>query len=53
MDPFEKVVRQLLDNLDARYVEAKAQQDKRRKEIVFDIIKDLQRISNAVLMEEK
>lgn len=51
MEPFEKVVRQLLDTLQARYNEAISQEDERRREIVYDIMKDLQRISTAVLNE--
>lgn len=53
MDPFEKVIRQLLDHLSARLSEARFQNDKRREEIVSDIIHDLQKISSAVLMEDK
>ena len=53
MDAFEKVVRQLLDNLQARHCEAISQNDKRREEIVFDIMKDLKRISSSVLNEQK
>ena len=53
MDPFEKVVRQLLDNLETRLNEARVQHDERRYEIVWDIMKDLKRISDNVLAEEK
>ena len=53
MDPFEKVVRQLLDNLETRLNEARTQGDDRRYEIVWDIMKDLKRISDNVLAEEK
>lgn len=53
MDPFEKVVRQLLDNLDTRLNEARVHGDERRYEIVWDIMKDLKRISDNVLAEEK
>ena len=52
MDPFEKVVRQLLDNLEARYSEAITQKDERREAMVHDILKDLLRISRSVLSEE-
>lgn len=53
MDPFEKVVRQLLDNLEARYSEAITQNDTRREHLVHDIIKDLQKISRNVLKEQQ
>ncbi len=53
MDPFEKVVRQLLDNLEARYKEAITQSDHRRKELVFDIIMDLKKISKNVLEDQR
>jgi hypothetical protein len=53
MEPFEKVIRQLLHHLSARLREARFQNDKRREEIVCDIIDDLQKICNAVLMEDK
>ncbi len=53
MDPFEKVVRQLLDNLETRLNEARVQQDERRYAMVWDIMKDLKRISDNVLAEEK
>ncbi len=53
MDPFEKVVRQLLDNLETRLNEAKTQGDNRRYEIVSDIMKDLGRLCDNVLAEEK
>ncbi len=53
MDPFEKVVRQLLDNLETRLSEARTQRDERRYEIVTDILKDLGRLCDNVLAEEK
>lgn len=53
MDPFEKVIRQLLDNLETRLNEARSQGDDRRYEIVWDIIEDLKRISDNVIAEEK
>ncbi len=53
MDPFEKVIRQLLDNLETRLNEARTQADQRRYEIVWDIMKDLKRISDNVIAEEK
>lgn len=53
MDPFEKVVRQLLDNLETRLSEARTQGDERRYEIVTDILKDLGRLCDNVLAEEK
>ncbi len=52
MDPFEKVIRQLLDNLETRLNEARTQADQRRYEIVWDIMKDLKRISDNVIAEE-
>lgn len=53
MDPFEKVVRQLLDNLDTRLSEARTQEDVRRYEIVTDILRDLKRLCDNVLSDEK
>lgn len=53
MDPFEKVVRQLLDNLETRLSEAATQKDVRRYEIVTDIMKDLGRLCDNVLAEKR
>ncbi len=53
MDPFEKVVRQLLDNLETRLNEARTQGDVRRYEIVTDIMKDIGRLCDNVLAEKR
>lgn len=52
MDPFEKVVRQLLDLLELRHSEAVSQGDQRRQEFVRDIMKDMQNISDSILREQ-
>ncbi len=51
MDPFEKVVRQLVDNIESRIKEAVTQGDLRREEILMDVLKDLQNITHTVLKD--
>lgn len=53
MDPFEKVLRQLVDKLNARLHEAVTQKDLRRTELIGDIIKDVHELSTNVLEEQR
>lgn len=52
MDPFEKVIRQLVNHIESRIKEAIVQDDARREEILSDVLKDMQSITHQVLKEE-